>query len=392
MNYNFDKIISRKGTNCIKYDELGTIFGREDLIPMWVADMDFKPPTFVTKAVQKRAEHSILGYTLRPDSYYEAIINWNKKCHGWTIQKEWISNSPGVVPAVNMAILAFSNPGDNIILQTPIYFPFFDAVKLNNRKILNNPLKLENGRYKMDFVDLKKKINSKTKMILLSSPHNPGGNVWKREELKELGDICKENNIIILSDEIHNDLIFNGNTHTPTASISEEIAEITLTCMAPSKTFNLAGLSTAYVIASNKEILNKYNAEVEKLHLGMGNTFGITALEAAYNHGEEWLKQLLQYLQENVNTVDSFFKKELPQVKIIIPEATYLIWIDFRDTNIEPDKLNAIFINHAKVAITDGRMYGEEGKGFFRMNIACPKSVVETALKRIKTAILSQMK
>jgi len=387
MKYNFDEIVQRQGTNCIKHDELEKIFGRKDLIPMWVADMDFKSPDFVIKAIQKRVQHEVLGYTLRPDSYFDSIINWNQKHHGWKIEKEWIAHSPGVVPAINMTVKAFSNPGDNIILQTPVYFPFYDAVKLNGREILNNPLKMVNGRYEMDFDDLESKINSRTKMILLSSPHNPAGNVWRRDELQRLGEICLKNNIIIISDEIHNDLVFNGYKHTPTASISENIANITLTCMAPSKTFNLAGLSTAYVIASNKEILNKYNAELERTHIGLGNTFGITALEAAYNNGEEWLSQLLDYIQENITIVVNFFKKELPKVKVIIPEATYLIWIDFSAINSNSDELNKIFIDEARVAITDGRLYGEEGNGYYRMNVACPKSVVEKALGRIKTAL-----
>lgn len=387
--YNFDEIIPREGTNSVKYDFRKRMFGKEDVIPMWVADMDFRTPDFIMDAIRKRAEHEIMGYTIRPDSFYEAIINWNLRKHGWNIQKDWISFSPGVVPAVNMAVMAFSNPGDKIIIQPPVYHPFYHTITNHGRKILKNPLKLENGRFNMDFDDLRSKIDDQTSMILLSSPHNPGGSVWHKKELEELGQICKENGITIISDEIHADLILYENRHTPLASISKDLADITVTTMAPSKTFNLAGLSTSYVIASNPDLLKKYNKALEKTHVWHGNIFGSVALQAAYSHGSDWLEQLLDYLEGNINLVDSFFKEHLPEVKVIIPEATYLVMLDFRELGLSNEALRKLLIEKAGVGMNDGASFGKEGDGFQRMNVACPRSVVEKALSNIKKAIKS---
>lgn len=387
--YNFDEIIPREGTNSVKYDFRKRMFGKEDVIPMWVADMDFRTPDFIMDAIRKRAEHEIMGYTIRPDSFYEAIINWNLRKHGWNIQKDWISFSPGVVPAVNMAVMAFSNPGDKIIIQPPVYHPFYHTITNHGRKILKNPLKLENGRFNMDFDDLRSKIDDQTSMILLSSPHNPGGSVWHKKELEELGQICKENGITIISDEIHADLILYENRHTPLASISKDLADITVTTMAPSKTFNLAGLSTSYVIASNPDLLKKYNKALEKTHVWHGNIFGSVALQAAYSHGSDWLEQLLDYLEGNINLVDSFFKEHLPEVKVIIPEATYLVMLDFRELGLSNEALRKLLIEKAGVGMNDGASFGKEGDGFQRMNVACPRAVVEKALSNIKKAIKS---
>lgn len=387
--YNFDEIIPREGTNSVKYDFRKKLFGKEDVIPMWVADMDFRTPDFVMDAIRKRAEHEIMGYTIRPDSFYEAIINWNLRKHGWNIQKDWISFSPGVVPAVNMAVMAFSNPGDKIIIQPPVYHPFYHTITNHGRKILENPLKLENGRFNMDFDDLRSKIDDETSMILLSSPHNPGGSVWHKKELQELGQICKENGITIISDEIHADLILYENKHTPLASISKELADITVTTMAPSKTFNLAGLSTSYVIASNPDLLKKYNKALEKTHVWHGNIFGSVALQAAYNYGSDWLEQLLDYVEGNINLVDSFFKERFPEVKVIIPEATYLVMLDFRELGLSNEELKKLMIEKAGVGMNDGASFGKEGDGFQRMNVACPRAVVEKALNNIEKAVKS---
>ena len=388
--YNFDEIIPREGTNSVKYDFRKRMFGKEDVTPMWVADMDFRTPDFIMEAIRQRAEHEILGYTIRPESFYDAIINWNLRKHGWELKKEWLSFSPGVVPAVNMAVMAFSSPGDKIILQPPVYHPFYHAITNHDRKILKNPLKLENGRFNMDFEDLKNKIDDQTSMILLSSPHNPGGSVWHKSELEELGKICKENDITIISDEIHADLILYDNKHTPLASISKELADITVTTMAPSKTFNLAGLSTSYVIASNPELLKKYNKALEKTHVWHGNIFGSVALQAAYNHGSDWLEQLLDYVEGNIDFVDRFFKENLPEVKVIIPEATYLVMLDFRELGLSNEELKKLMIEEAGVGMNDGASFGKEGDGFQRMNVACPRPVVEKALVNIEKAIKKQ--
>lgn len=385
--YNFDEIISREGTHTVKYDLREMFFGNDKVLPMWVADMDFRTPDFIMQAIRKRAEHEILGYTIRPESFYQSIIDWNKKRHSWNIEKEWITCSPGVVPALNMAMLAYTKPGDNVIIQPPVYHPFFHAIENSGRTILENPLQIENGRYQMDFEALESAIDENTSMMLLSNPHNPGGTVWTKEELEQLGQICIKHNIIIISDEIHADLMMFGNQHTPLASISPEIAEITVTAMAPSKTFNIAALATSYLVVSNKTLLDKFNTVLEQIHVGMGNVFGTVALEAAYNHGEEWLNQLLSYLENNIRFVEEFFKSECPQVKVMVPEATYLVMLDFSALNLENEELKKLMTETALIGMNDGASFGKQGDGFQRLNIASPLSVVTDAVNRIKNAI-----
>ncbi len=387
--YNFDEIINREGTHSIKYDLREKLFGNKDALPLWVADMDFRTPDFVMDAIRQRADHEVLGYTIRPESFYEAIINWNRRKHGWEIKREWISFSPGVVPAVNMAIMAFSKPGDKVIVQPPVYHPFFHAIRNNDREVLENPLKLNNGRFEMDFDDLENKIDDRTSMILLSSPHNPGGTVWHAEELRRFGEICQKHGIIIISDEIHADLVLYDNKHTPLASLSPEIADITVTAMAPSKTFNLAALATSYVVASNPELLKKFNKVLEQVHVYMGNVFGTVALEAAYNHGSEWLEQLLDYIEDNIDFVDEYVKKNIPGVEVIIPEATYLVMLDFRKLGLNNKSLKDLMIHKAGVAMNDGASFGKQGDGFQRMNVACPRAILEEGLQKIEKAVKS---
>ncbi len=383
MNYNFDEIIDRRNTASVKYDLRGAYFGNENVIPMWVADMDFKTPSFVIDALRKRLEHEIMGYTFRPDSYYEAIIQWMKQRHNWAIQKDWISFSPGVVPALNMAVLAFTNPGDKIIVQQPVYFPFFSAIKNHNRTLVNNPLVIKNGRYYMDYDDLQMKIDSGAKMLILCNPHNPTGNAWTKEELQKLAGICMEKNILILSDEIHSDLVFEGNVHTPTASLSENISNNVITFMAPSKTFNLAGLSTSVVIGSNKKLLSKFNTVLENVHVGSGNIFGQVALEAAYTNGARWLDELMDYLKGNVEFLIQYLEKHIPQIKPVIPEATYMAWLDCRALGMNKDELKKFMIHEAGVGFSDGTLFGEEGEGFQRINLGCPRAVLKEALDKL---------
>jgi cystathionine beta-lyase len=388
--YNFDEIIPREGTDCVKYDLREMFFGTGDVIPMWVADMDFRTPDFIVDAIKSRLDHEILGYTTRGESFNDSIVGWMKKRHNWEIQKEWISFSPGVVPAVNMIVLAFTEPGDKIIVQPPVYFPFFMAIQNNGRTKVENPLKLENGRLCMDFDDLRTKAIG-AKMIILSHPHNPGGSVWTKEELTQLAEICIENNVLMVSDEIHSDLLFDGFQHIPLASISGAAAQLTITCNAPSKTFNLAGLATSYLIIPNKELLDNYNKMLnDKLHVNMGNMFGPIALKAAYEQGEEWLKQMLDYVWENVCYVDEYLKNHIPQIKAIIPESTYMIWLDCRELVLEGDELKDFFISAAKVGFNDGRVFGTGGEGFMRMNVACPGALVEQAMEQIKAAVSSR--
>lgn len=387
MRYNFNELINRKGTDCYKYDLTQKYFKKDDLLPMWVADMDFKTPDFVTEALRKRLEHPILGYSFHPDSQYQSIIDWIWLKHQWEIKKDWIGFTPGVVPALNLAVLEFTEPGDEIIIQTPVYFPFYSAVSDHSRELVLNPLKQENGRYKMDFEKLKSQINKKTRMLILCSPHNPTGNVWKNNELRELAQLCIENDILIISDEIHADIVYPEHKHIPTSSLSEEIADRTITLMAPSKTFNFAGLSTSYFIASNKKLFNSMNKAVEKLHLSMGNIFGNIALEAAYRKGNEWLIQLLCYLQENIRFVKEFINSEMPLLQVIEPEATFLLWIDFRATGIEDKEVRKLLVEKAQVGLSNGILFGTDGEGFQRINIGCPRSIVEKGLCQIAEAL-----
>lgn len=383
--YNFDELIDRSGTNTVKYDGRKSFFGNPDVLPLWVADMDFRTPDFIMEAIRKRAEHDLFGYTFRPESYSQSIVNWLQRRHNWDIKSEWISFSPGVVAGLTMAIEALSKPGDGVIIQPPVYFPFFDSVKGTGREMIENPLRLENGRYYFDLEDLKKKITSNTRLLLLSNPHNPGGMAWTEKELTELARICLENKVVIVSDEIHSDLIFDGYKFTPLASISEEIAQNSIICMAPSKTFNTAGLTTSYLVIPNKRHFVAYERVMRLPHLHMGNIFGTVALEAAYTYGDEWLAQLLKYLQENYAFLERFFQENLPEVKVMRPEATYLIWLDFSAFGLTDEALSQRLIDGG-VGLNRGVQFGKQGSGYMRMNIGCPRSVLQEAFDRIAKA------
>lgn len=387
MIYNFNQTIDRLSSNSVKYDIREIYFGNKNVIPLWVADMDFATPECIRKAILKRAEHEIYGYSIKPESYYTSIQNWLKTKHNWSIAKENIEFSPGVVPGLVISILALTNPGDKIIVQTPVYFPFFTSIEGNNREMLINPLKEKNGYYEMDFDDLKSKIDSKTKMILLSSPHNPVGRVWKKEELEELIDICFENDIIILSDEIHADLVFKPHKHIPLASISEKAKQQTLTFMAPSKTFNMAGLSTSFVIIENENYHKKYKALIESYHLSGGNLFGTVGTEAAYLHGEDWLKQMLIYTEENIDFVTDYLKKNIPSIHFLKPEGTYLLWINFKALKMNDNELKEFLVHQAEIGLNQGIIFGENGTGYMRMNVACPRALLKKALTQLKSAV-----
>lgn len=385
MGYNFDELIRREGSNCIKYDFRKDVFGREDVLPLWVADMDFKTPDFVIEAIRTRLDHEVLGYTYRPASYHEAILSWMLRRHGWTIQKEWISFSPGVVAGLTLAIESFSEPGDEVVLQPPVYQPFFDSIRMTRRKMVENPLKLVDGRYTFDLDDLKSKVTEKTKLLLLCNPQNPGGMVWTREELEALAAFCMEHGILVISDEIHSDLIFKGHRHIPFASLSEEVANHCVVCMAPSKTFNMAGLSTSFLVIPDKRLYAAYERTLRIPHLHMGNLFGTVALEAAYRKGDEWLEQLIAYLWSNYLFLEDFLKENLPAVKVMKPEATYLVWLDFSAYGLNDDQLNTRIIG-AGVGLNRGIQFGREGSGYMRMNIGCPRPLLAEALDRMADA------
>ena len=387
MSYNFDEVVERRGTNCIKYDRLEQFCGNAEALPMWVADTDFRVPDFIMEAIRERAGHEVLAYSFRPESYHQSIVDWMKKRHDWEIQREWISFSPGVVPAITMLIMALTHEDDKVIVQPPVYFPFFTCVKGSGRKMVENPLKLVNGRYYFDFEDLKAKIDDQTKMLLLSSPHNPGGMVWTREELAELGRICKEKGVIIVSDEIHSDLIYPGHKHVPLPSISEELAEITVVCMAPNKTFNIAGLSSAFLVIPQKKMRVRYERLLNVLHVHGGNIFGTVATEAAYTQGEVWLGELMEYLQGNLNYLNEFMEEHLPKVKVVQPESTFLVWMDFSEYGLSEKEMKEVLVNQAGVALNVGSTFGTGGEGFFRMNIGCPRSILQEGLERIEKAL-----
>lgn len=383
---NFDEIIDRKNTNCVKHDGMESFIGAKDAIPMWVADMDFRTPKFIIDSIKKRLEHEILGYTFRSDIFYKSIIDWHKRRHGWQLKKEWLSFSPGVVAGFAIAIEQLTDIGDKIIVQPPVYFPFFQTINALNRVTVNNPLKLENGRLNMDFDNLSNIIDNKTKAIIISNPHNPGGTVWTKQELLTLNDICLKNNILVISDEIHADIVYQPHKYTPFASISKEASMNSITVMSHSKTFNTAGLSTSYVFTENKQMLEKYNKLLNTYHLNGGNIFGTEALIAAYNYGEEWLEALISYLSGNIEFVDNYLKQNAPKIKAIIPESTFLIWLDCRDLGLNSNELKNFFYNKSKVAVNEGISFGQEGEGFMRLNIGSPRSIIEKAMRQIKQA------
>lgn len=386
MNYNFDEIIKRSNTASVKYDLRQLFFGTENVIPMWVADMDFRTPPFILEAVRLRAEHEILGYSIRPESYFTSIISWLKRRHNWEIQQEWIAFSPGIVPAVNMAVLAYTKQRDKIIIQPPVYFPFFDAVKKHGRKLVYNQLIMENGRYRMDYDNLEQLCRDGARMLILSNPHNPAGNAWTPDELKKMAAICLKYNVLIVSDEIHSDLVNRGFKHTVLASLSPEIAAQTITMIAPSKTFNIAGMATASVIISNLLLMKKFSRVLDALHIGMGNVFGNVASEAAYAHGDEWLEQLLDYIDGNIATLIGYAEKNLPKVKVIRPEATYMAWLDFCAAGMSTPTLRKFVIEKAGLGLNEGIQFGAGGEGFMRMNLACPRQTLVQALEQLKKA------
>jgi cystathionine beta-lyase len=387
MNYDFDTIIKRSATHSMKWDSAQRRIGVSDVLPMWVADMDFKAPQPVIDALRQRVEHGIYGYAEKPDSYYEAVISWQKKRFNWDIAREWILFTPGVVTALCMAIQTFTLPGDRVIIQPPVYYPFFDIIRDNNRIVLNNPLKIEDNRYVMDLDHLEKVIDEKTKMMILCSPHNPTGRVWLREELAEVSQICRKHGIILLSDEIHSDLVMKGHTHIPTATLSDETADFVMTCNAPTKTFNLAGLEVAYAIIPDRNLRHRLQNTLRQTGLMLSNMFGIVALETAYNQGEEWLSQLLDYLQDNFDFLLSFTKANMPRVKVFPLEGTYLVWLDFRSYNLSDKDLNEVLLHEAKVWLVDGPRFGPGGEGFQRLNIGCPRETLRKGLVQIAQAL-----
>ncbi len=402
MSIQFNKEIDRSNTNAIKWEiiqdsnnpekwiKTDQFFGENRILPMWVADMDLSSPKVVQDALKERAEHPIYGYTSAGDTYYEAVTGWMKRLHGWDVEADWIVTTPGVIPALYLMVRHFTDPGDKVLVQQPVYYPFFSAIKNNDRQIVSNSLVLENGVYRMDFDDLEEKAaDPKVTMAILCSPHNPVGRVWEKEELQQFTEICLKHNVLIVADEIHGDLIYPGNQFYPIGLLEDELLENCVICTAPSKTFNLAGLQTSNIIIPNQQLRERFKTAIKLIGYIGPNPFGMVACRAAYNHGEEWLGKLLEHLNSNLNLLIRRFGERIPQIPIIKPQGTYLVWLDCRSLNLDHLELRKLMLEKARVFLDEGYIFGDEGKGFERINIACPQSILEEAIDRIATTILA---
>ena len=390
MKYNFDEVIDRRDTNAVKLERCKALFGTEDVLPLWVADMDFRTPDFIIDAIQKRLEHPILGYTMPSKSFYSASISWIKEHHDWNIQRDWFGFLPGIVPGLSFAVQSLTKPGDEIIVQPPVYYPFFHVIEKNHRVLVQNQLKEENGKFVMDFDDLEKKFTSKTKLFILCNPHNPGGRVWTLDELQRFASICEKHQVTIVSDEIHADMVLPGKTkHTPLATVSAWSEQNTVTFMAPTKVFNMPGLISSGYIIPNAELRHQFAEFLEASEMNSGNMFAYTAAVAAYENGDEWRKQMLDYVQGNIDFVADFLKKNVPQIKPMIPEASFLVWLDCKDLGMETDELHKFFSLKAGLGLNKGTIFGPGGEYHLRLNVACSRSILEKAMKQLKEAVNS---
>lgn len=386
--YDFDTVIDRKRTNSVKWDFCTCCDGAEDILPMWVADMDFQCPPEVREAVVRTAEHGVYGYSEMPDGYYEAIVAWLSSRHSWQVSPQWLSYSPGVITGMNVAIQTFTAPGDKIILQSPVYPPFFASVLNNGRRVVNNQLYVEDGEYRMDFDALEASIDDRTRMLLLCSPHNPVGRVWRKDELARLADIALRHELLVFADEIHSDLVFPQYRHVPFASLSPEIAARTITGVAPSKTFNIAGLKASVIVTSDPRLRHAFDQAQERVFgLYTANVFAIAAAEAAYRHGGPWLDEALAYLQQNVEFTQEQLRNTVPRVTAVEPQGTFLMWLDFSELGMKQEELRETIFCGAQVGLNDGISFGRGGEQHMRLNIGCPRSMVAEGLARIASVL-----
>ncbi|MDR0603943.1 MAG: PatB family C-S lyase [Bacteroidales bacterium] len=392
MKYNFDEIIDRSGTNALKTDVLAKRYGNADLQPLWVADMDFATPPPIIDALKKRLEHPIFGYTVTPKSYFETIVHWIKIRQEWEIKQEWLTFIPGIVKGIGMAINVFTEIGDKIIIQPPIYHPFRIVPEENHRQVICNPLKLSDDQYEMDFENLEKIIDERCKMLILSNPHNPGGIIWRKETLQKLAAICAKHNILVISDEIHADLALWGNKHIPFATVSEDAAQNSITFGSPSKTFNIAGIVSSFAIVLNDKIRQKFFQWLHANELNNPTIFSIIAAEAAYNYCEHWRCQLIDYIENNIIFCENYINENIHQIKVFRPQASFLLWLDCRRFHFKHDELIDFFIHRAGLVLNDGKMFGTGGDGFMRMNIGTPRQNLQHALTKIAMAVNSQPK
>ena len=386
MKYDFDERVPRRGTNSYKWDTVKD----EDVLPMWVADMDFRTAPAIVGALQKRVEHGIFGYTKVPPAYYEAVVNWFRRRHAWLIEKEWIVYTTGVVPAISAIVKALTVPGDRVLVQTPVYNCFFSSIRNNGCEAVANPLIYANGTYRIDYDDLERKAaDPKVKLLLLCNPHNPVGRVWTRQELRRIGEICIRNRVLVVADEIHCELVFSGHVYIPFASISEDFREHSVTCISPSKAFNLAGLQIANIVAADTDVRMKIDKAININEVCDVNPFGVEALIAAYNRGEDWLEELKHYLSVNYNYLRAYFDEYLPEFPVVMLEGTYLVWVDCRGVGLSSREIADILLEKEKVRVNPGSLYGEVGEGFIRLNIACPREKLIEGLNRLKRGLKS---
>lgn len=387
MIYNFDEVINRKGSNCAKYDECFKKFGTEDIIPLWIADMDFRTAQPIIDAMKEKAEHGIFGYVSRPNEYFDSLCRWQKRRNNWDIDKELLSFNVGVVPSLAALVRQFSEVGEEILIQTPVYPEFYDVVEAADRKVLVNRLIEKNGSWGIDYKDFEEKLKRQPKAFILCNPQNPTGHPWSKEELTKMGELCVQYGVPVISDEIHSDLMLWGNKHIPMASLSKEISDNTITCTAISKTFNLAGLQASTVIFNNHEEKAKFEKTWHSLEIHRNNSFSLVASIAAYNEGEEWLEQLLKYLEGNMSLIHDYCEKYIPKIKPNIPNCTYLVWLDCRELGLTDDELNEFMIKKAKIGLNSGNNFDRDLSGFMRLNAACPRSILKKALEQLKEAV-----
>lgn len=384
MQYNFDQIIDRRGTDALKIDAVPSIWGRDDLMPLWVADMDFATPPFIVEALRRRLDHEVIGYTVRTPQWASSIVAWQQSRYGWEIQPEWLNFVPGIVPGIAFVISCFTEPGDTVLIQPPVYHPYIHVPTNLGRTLRRNRLDLVDGQYQIDFERFERDVRG-CKLFLLCHPHNPGGRVWTEEELCRIAEICHREGVIVVSDEIHADLTLPPYLHVPFAKVSAEAAECSITLMSPSKAFNMAGLTSSYSIISNEALRERFHRHLEHSELNLGHAFAFIGVAAAYSHGTEWLDQMLAYVQGNIDYMEQYLATSLPQVGMIRPQASYLVFLDFRKLGLSQAELNKLIVEKARLALNDGAMF--EGEGFMRLNAASPRSVIEEAMHRLSDAL-----
>ena len=381
-------MIDRRGTSAVKLEGVRAIWGRDDLMPLWVADMDFATAPFVTEAIRRRCANPVLGYTSKPDSYYQAIIGWNKDRYGLQLEKEDINFVPGIVPGIGMALNAFTRPGDKVMIQPPVYGPFHWLNERNGRTLVTNPLKLVDGTYRMDMDAFRRQVKG-CKVFILCNPHNPGGIVWTEDELRQVADICHDEGVLVFSDEIHADLTLPPYRHRPFATMGGKARMNSVTFMSPSKAFNMPGLTASHALVFHPELRARFRTYIEACELDLGHAFAFLAVEAAYTHGTEWLDQCLTYIQGNIDYVDAFICEHTPKIRVIRPQASYLLWLDCRAMGLTQEALVDFFVDKAHLALNDGTGFGVEGTGFMRLNVASPRSVIAQAMRQLAGAYAS---